>query len=187
MIQRQGSNWWGGWGVQPPSSPVHSIVTPQPLSSCCVADPPSSFFTITGGTQMYPKGSGELKCIRGIQGTQMYSGDQYRLIKNLPSNLELSGLRTEPWFIPTLTLKAYNFWKYIYISMPDKNNSNTKYKKQLKGDWEILWELKVCSLDLWQVLGQDRCYFHSPSAAWGMPGEESRPVDGCCWFRESIW
>ena len=32
----------------PPSSPDHSIVTPnpQPLSSCCVADPPSSFFTI---------------------------------------------------------------------------------------------------------------------------------------------
>ena len=36
-------------GFNPPSSPVHSIVTPQPpqpLGSCCVADPPCSFFTI---------------------------------------------------------------------------------------------------------------------------------------------
>ena len=43
-----GSPWRGL--PPPPSSPVHSIVTPQPrpqpLSSCCVADPPSSFFTI---------------------------------------------------------------------------------------------------------------------------------------------
>ena len=30
----------GGGGLTP-NSPVHSIVTPQPFSSCCVADPPS--------------------------------------------------------------------------------------------------------------------------------------------------
>ena len=38
-------------GLTPISSPVHSIVipptpSPKPHNSCCVADPPSSFFTI---------------------------------------------------------------------------------------------------------------------------------------------
>ena len=38
----------GGFTPPPPSSPVPSIVTPdpQPLSFCCIADPPGSFFTI---------------------------------------------------------------------------------------------------------------------------------------------
>ena len=41
----QGSNWRGVGGFNPLSSPVYSIVTPnpQPLSSCCVADPPVHF------------------------------------------------------------------------------------------------------------------------------------------------
>ena len=43
----QGSNWRGVGGLTPqfPCS-FHCDPNPQPLSSCCVADPPSSFFTI---------------------------------------------------------------------------------------------------------------------------------------------
>ena len=46
----QGSNWRGGWGGSTPPVPLFiPLWPPQPpqlFSSCCVADPPSSFFTI---------------------------------------------------------------------------------------------------------------------------------------------
>ena len=42
----RGSNW-RGWGSLTPQFPCpFHCDPPQPLSSCCVADPPSSFFTI---------------------------------------------------------------------------------------------------------------------------------------------
>ena len=49
----------GGWGVNPPPPPQFPCsfhFGPQPLSSCSVADPPSSFFTIR--TMVYPRSTG---------------------------------------------------------------------------------------------------------------------------------
>ena len=46
------------------------------------------------------------------------------------------------------------------------------------------WQYAVC---MYGREEHDRCYFHGPSATREIRGEKWRPVNGFCWFRESIW